>query len=127
MFPVSLFLWWYTTGWRDQVELCGARLSRVSDNFSVTLLLRSLFAPFRQISAEGSQGAGLDAAFRAWLDKLISRCIGAIVRSVLIITGLLLMLCEALVAAARLLLWPLLPFLPVLGAVLMLGGWVPVL
>lgn len=125
MLPISLFSWWYTNGWRDQAELCGARLSRVSDRFSITLLLRSLFSPFRQISADDNYGPGLDAKVRAWLDKLISRCIGAMIRSVLILMGALLLLFEVIIAAVRLVVWPLLPLFPVIGIILAMSGWVP--
>lgn len=125
MLPLSLVTWWYGTGWRDQAELCGARLSRVSDRFSITLLLRSLFSPFRQISADDNYGPGLDAKVRAWLDKLISRCIGAMIRSVLILTGGVLLLFEVILAAVRLVAWPVLPIFPLLGIVLMTSGWIP--
>lgn len=125
MFSVSLFSWWYSTGWRDQAELCGARLSRVSDRFSIGLLLRSLFSPFRQISADVSYGAGLDAKVRAWLDRLISRCIGAMVRSALILTGAILLLFEIIIAAIRLVAWPVLPFFPLIGILLVMSGWIP--
>lgn len=125
MLPFSLITWWYGTGWRDQAELSGSRLSRVSDRFSITLLLRSLFSPFRQISADDAVGAGLDAKVRAWLDKLISRCIGAMVRSALIVTGVILLIVEIIIAAIRLAVWPVLPFFPVLGIILMISGWIP--
>lgn len=125
MLPFSLVTWWYGTGWRDQAALCGARLSRVSDRFSITLLLRSLFSPFRQISANDAVGAGLDAKLRAWLDRMISRCIGAMVRSALIVTGVMLLIIEAAVAALRLVAWPVLPFFPVLGVIFTMSGWIP--
>lgn len=125
MFPASLFSWWYSTGWRDQAKLFRERLSRVSDRFSITLLLGSFFAPFRQISAEGSYGRGLDAKFRAWLDKLISRGIGAMVRSALILTGAILLLGELVIGGLRLAIWPLLPAFPVIGILGMASGWVP--
>lgn len=125
MLPLSLVTWWYGTGWRDQAELCGSRLSRVSDRFSVGLLLRSLFSPFRQISAEDATGRSIDVQVRAWLDNLISRCIGAMVRSAIILVGVLWLSVEAVVAVSRLILWPLLPVLPLIGFVLMTSGWIP--
>ncbi len=125
MLALSLVTWWYSAGWRDQAALCSSRLSRVSDQFSITLLLKSLFAPFRQISADTPSRGGLDAKFRAWLDRLISRGIGAMIRSVLIVTGVLFLACEVVIASVRLVSWPLLPVLPVIGLILGLSGWVP--
>lgn len=125
MLPLSLVTWWYSAGWRDQAELCGGRLSRVSDRFSITLLLRSLFSPFRQISADDNYGPGLDAKVRAWLDNLISRCIGAMVRSALILTGAILLFFESIFAALRLVVWPVLPIFPILGIIFVMSGWIP--
>lgn len=125
MFPLSLFLWWYSNGWRDQAELLARRLSRVSDQFSIGLLLRSFFSPFRQISADDNYGPGLDAKLRAWADKLISRCIGAMVRFALVLAGTVWLLMECILGLMRLVAWPLLPVAPVIGIVLMTLGWVP--
>jgi len=125
MFPISLFSWWYSAGWRDQASLIAGRLSRVSDTFSISLLLGSLFSPFRQISAGTVDGGGFDVKFRAWLDKLISRCIGAMIRLVLIFAGVLLLLFESIFGLIRLVMWPLLPLLPIIGLILVSLGWVP--
>lgn len=125
MLPLSLITWWYSAGWRDQAGLCGSRLSRVSDRFSITLLLKSLLAPFRQISADEPARGGLDVKVRAWLDKLISRGIGAMIRSALIISGAIMLLIEVILAGVRLAVWPFLPILPIAGIVMTLGGWIP--
>lgn len=125
MLALSLVTWWYSAGWRDQAALCSSRLSRVSDQFSITLLLKSLFAPFRQISADAPSRGGLDAKFRAWLDRLISRGIGAMIRFVLIVIGVVFLACEVIIATVRLVFWPLLPLFPIAGLVLWLAGWLP--
>lgn len=124
MFLPGVFLWWYTNGWRDQVNLLIARLSGVSDRFSIELLLKSLFTPFRQTFADGG-GPSFDAKLRAWADRTISRGIGAMVRSALIITGTLLLLFECAIGLIRLAVWPLIPVLPVIGLLLMASGWIP--
>lgn len=124
MFPLSLLSWWYTTGWSDQARLISNRFARVSDFFSIGLLLKSLFAPFRQTFADGG-GPSFDAKLRAWADRTISRCIGAMVRSAIIIVGALALIGEVLLAVIRLVAWPLLPILPIIGVILMSTGWVP--
>lgn len=117
----SLFSWWYTTGWVILLRRVGERVQSVLGFFSVPLLLGSLFAPFRQISAGRVQGS-LQVQLQAWGDRLFSRVIGAVIRSLLIIFGLI---SVAFVAAAGLicvLIWPFLPAAPLLGLFLAGGG-----
>ena len=125
MLVTSLLLWWYGNGWRDQLGLFSDRLARSADYFSIVALLKSLFAPFRQISAGSIGNAPLDAKMRAWIDKLVSRFIGALVRSAIIVIGLIALLFECLFGIIRLLVWPLLPFVPVAGIILAMMGWMP--
>lgn len=125
MLVVSLLSWWYGAGWRDQTKLVSDRLLGATDRYSIFLLLRSLFSPFRQISAGSVTSGPLDARFRAWMDKLISRCIGAMIRSVLIITGIIMLILEIVVGVLRLIMWPLLPLAPIAGFILMSMGWLP--
>lgn len=125
MLVVSLLSWWYGAGWRDQTKLVSDRLLGAVDRYSISLLLRSLFSPFRQISAGSVTSGPLDARFRAWMDKLISRCIGAMIRSVLIITGAIMLVLEIIVGVLRLIMWPFVPILPIVGFILMSMGWLP--
>jgi hypothetical protein len=121
MVIISLFSWWYTTGWMALIQKGSRRVESVLKFFSVPLLLTSLFAPFRQISA-GRVNGPLGAQLRAWGDRLFSRFIGAFVRSFLIIIGLLIVsLVSAMVLIAALL-WPLLPAAPIIGLLLIGGG-----
>jgi hypothetical protein len=124
MLVVSLLSWWYGAGWRDQTHLVSERLAAAADRYSISLLLRSLFSPFRQISA-GSVSGSLDAKFRAGLDKLISRLIGAMVRTIIIIIGSMALLLGVIFGTLRLIVWPFLPLLPLVGLIMMMSGWMP--
>lgn len=121
---VAFFSWWYGSGWRQEATRIGQTIAKLADTFSIGLLLTSLFSPFRQISV-GKVNGPLEVRIRAWLDKLISRCIGAMVRSTMIVTGIAAIGLTVLFGMLRLALWPLLPAMPLLGAVLMLSGWIP--
>ena len=59
------------------------------------------------------------------IGRLISRCIGAMVRSAVLVVGLVWITILAATGAAWLLLWPLVPLAPVAGAVLFMMGVVP--
>ncbi len=124
MVIVGLLSWWYTIGWKQAAERTALRLAGILDYFSLGLLARSLFAPFRQISA-GKVNGPLAVQLRAWVDQLISRVIGAVIRSMVLVIGAVTLLLSVTVSGVYLVLWALVPLLPVIGLTLMLTGWIP--
>lgn len=116
-----MIAWWYTTAWFKLIHDVQHMAARVLDTFSVGLLLRTLFAPFRQIDAGGVRGP-IGIQLRAWFDRTFSRFIGFGIRTTMIIVGgfaAVIMLCLGAVWA---LVWLCLPVLPVIGLVLTLSG-----
>ncbi len=113
MLAVSFFSWWYGLGWAKESGRVKEQLLTVADIFSIELLFMTLFAPFRQIST-GKVDGPLAVIVRAWFDQLISRFIGALVRSFMIVLGIICLLVLAVVGVVRLVLWPLLPLSPLL-------------
>ncbi|HMS92935.1 MAG TPA: hypothetical protein PKD28_00975 [Candidatus Saccharibacteria bacterium] len=124
MFIVGLLGWWYGAGWRERAQMIGERLMKAYDFFSLDLLLKTLFAPFRQISAGKIRG-GLDAQIRAFFDRLLSRCIGATVRLIMLIVGTVWTTILAVLGLIEGILWLFVPLLPIIGAVMFAIGWVP--
>lgn len=124
MFIVGILSWWYTAGWRQQFVNVQARLSRTLDYFSIDLLLRTFFSPFRQISA-GRVTGSLDVQVRAFFDRLVSRLIGAMVRGAIIVLGTLWIICSTLISGSLAVLWLVVPLLPIAGVVVAMIGWVP--
>ena len=124
MLLVGLVSWWYGAGWRGQVARIAQNLAGVSDFFSVPLLLKTFFAPWRQISADET-GRSLGDQLRASGDKLFSRAIGAFLRFFMIIFGALAMFLLLIFSLIRLIIWPILPLLPVAGFVLMFAIGAP--
>lgn len=120
MLFIALFSWWYTTGWAQLAQRATKRVAGVLDFFSIGLLLKSLFAPFRQISVGKVRGP-LEVQIRAWGDRQISRAIGAMVRLAVIAFGLLATILMVIVSLALLLLWPFVPLMPFIVAVIMMG------
>ena len=94
------------------------------DFFSIGLLLSTLFAPFRQISAGQAQGS-LDNQMHAFFDKLSSRFIGAFMRIFMIIIGLVVMALQIVYGFIVMIIWPIVPLVPVIGLIAMAIGWVP--
>lgn len=124
MFIVGLLGWWYGAGWRNRLRMIVERLARAYDFFSLDLLLKTLFAPFRQISAGQVKGS-LSVQLRAFFDKLLSRCIGAIVRMIMLVVGAVWTTTLAIIGVIEGLLWLFVPILPIVGAVMFAIGWVP--
>jgi hypothetical protein len=124
MFLVGLLQWWYGRGWIDELRLVGRRLRSTSEFFSIGQLAATFFSPFRQISA-GRVGGPVGVQLRAFLDKLISRIIGAFVRSGAIIAGIVTLTLQVIFSSIRLIVWFILPALPVAGLILFAVGWTP--
>lgn len=120
----AFFSWWYTSGWGRQVERSYERLQDVADMFSIGLLIRTWGAPFRQISA-GQINGPIAEQLRIIVDKLVSRMIGAMIRSVMIVIGCGAIILSAIVGMMMVVIWPFMPLLPLAGILLALVGWMP--
>lgn len=115
---MGLIKWWYGAGWLGQLDRAKLAFIKTADKFSIDLLIKTLFAPFRQISA-GESGRDIGSKFAVFVDKLMSRTIGCVMRLTMIIVGTISMLLLAAVSLLRLAIWPLLPAMPVFGLILM--------
>jgi len=117
----DFFLWWYGAGWRRAGLAVLVRARGVLDTFSVGLLARTLFSPFRQIDAGGVRGP-MSVQLQAWFGRVFSRFFGAGLRTVMIFCGLVGAGLSSLFGLVWLVLWPLLPVLPLVGVVAWLIG-----
>ena len=120
----QLLSWWYGAGWRRRAQKISDRLAGTMDYFSMDLLLKTLFSPYRQISA-GSVDGSLEVKMRALIDKLFSRLIGAFIRLILLVIGIITVIFQALFGLVALILWGLTPLIPFVGLALTIVGWTP--
>jgi len=105
----ELLRWWYVTGWLEAVHRIGSWAKGVERTFSLSLLFRTLFAPWRRIVTIG--GKGIDAQMHAALDNLVSRSIGFVIRFVVIIAALVTTMVAMTAGIVMAALWPFLPLL----------------
>lgn len=124
MVIISLLSWWYSEGWLEQISLTKRSFIKLADKFSIGMLLRTLFAPFRQISV-GEQAGKTASLASVIADKLISRLVGSVMRLVMVFVGALALIIYAIISVLRLAGWPLLPLAPVLGLILMVSVGAP--
>lgn len=121
MLVISLVQWWYGDGWRQRAAMARDRLAGTMDYFSIELLLQTLFSPFRQISA-GKVDGPLGVKLRAFADRLISRVIGAMIRIVIVLIGIVTIILQVVLSGVVLVGWAFVPVLPIVGLVLMVVG-----
>ena len=121
---VGIILWWYSGGLLELFRRIGLKITGVVDYFSIGLLLKTLFAPFRQIDA-GVQGRSLSDKFRAFIDRTTSRLIGGMLRGTMIIVGIITIVAFLVVGIVVTALWIVTPLLPIIGLVLSMTRWLP--
>ena len=83
--------------------------------WSVPLLLKTLFSHWRRYQYSYGKGFNFKRYFEAFTFNMISRVLGSIMRSVLIVLGLLTEIFVFLAGAIVFLIWLILPFLLVGG------------
>lgn len=117
MIIFDLLGWWYLEGWRGFGQALIEKMRGALSFFSIGALIRTLFAPFRQISAESG-----GTALQQFTDRLVSRVVGAVVRIFLMIVGVIFFVIEAVLSLALMIIWPLVSILPIVCVILAVMG-----
>lgn len=107
MLALELFTWWYGKGWAKVGKHINQLTREIAQSFSMPLLLRTMFAPWRQIITY--PGASLDAKFHAFIDNTVSRAIGFVVRLIVLLTALIMVGLTVIVGIILAIIWPLIP------------------
>ncbi len=82
-----------------------------ADFFSAHLLLKTLFSPWRRYNWRYSKGFDIGEFFSTLISNIFSRIIGAIMRSVLIILGIITQIFILAIGGIIILFWLLMPFI----------------
>lgn len=105
----SLYIFWhYTKAWRDIFRIIGNYVWFVSNYFSIRLLWRTLFDPWRRMAIVGGKGTG-DSVVGAILVNTFMRGVGFLMRSITIFVGSLALLLTILCSCFLVFLWVTLP------------------
>lgn len=118
---MGIFQWWYGAGWLRHVRRSYVGILRTADTFSLSLLLKTLFNPFKQISAPSVNG-GFPVQLQAFFDRLFSRLVGAVIRTLTILLGMIIITARSLWVLASIIVWTILPLVPIIGIGMWLGG-----
>ena len=104
-------------GLKKRLEDLNNGLLSVADFFSIGMLLKTLFAPFRQISAGVAEGAPVGVRLRMWGDRQLSRFVGAFMRTMLILAGMVVITLRFVYSLVVICFHLAVPILPVIGLV----------
>lgn len=101
--------WWYSRGWGWVArQFFVVYIKRTIDFFSISELLKTLFAPFRQDMLQ-TKGAPLSIKLQAFAGNVISRFFGFIVRISIIGVGVLALITCIFMGALVVVGWPVVP------------------
>ena len=103
----ELLGWWYGPGWAQAIRRIYKWAHGISLELSAGQLLRSLFEPWRRIVSVG--GRSFDVKIKNFLDNLVSRGVGASVRTLVLITAGAAMIAAVIFGIFVAIIWPLIP------------------
>ena len=118
---IVLFLkWWYGAGWGWLFGQYQHKLTSVSRNFSVSILLKTLFSPWKQLTTQ----ATFRNFFQALIDNTVSRLIGFVIRFFVLATAVLIIVLVSLAFAVIAISWAFIPpaFIALPFLMLVVGG-----
>jgi hypothetical protein len=104
---LELLRWWYGPGWMQTIHRIGVWTGAVEHTFAVSTLLRTWFAPWRRIITVS--GRGIDAHIRAALDNFVSRCIGGIIRTFVLLAAAIASFFAFVAGVVMMVIWPFIP------------------
>lgn len=121
MLAIGLISWWYIDGYKLFASKLWTKLGDTIDLFSIGSLLKTLFAPYRQIAANET-GNSIDDKILAFVDRLVSRLVGGVARLGIVIIGIITIIFQMIGSILSLIIWPVLPLTPLLFIMLMFTG-----
>lgn len=122
MFLGAMVTWWYTKGIQRRLDLILSHLMSTVDFFSIRLLVSTWLSPYKQISASYALPDNFIDQLKNMVDKLISRSIGAVVRTFMIAIGLVVLVLQFIFEIMIFSIWLLLPILPIIFLILFVSG-----
>jgi len=120
MLFAEFFTWWYSRGFVELLNKLARLISGIWQKFSVPILLKTLFEPWRRIIEDA--GGSIQDKSRAFVDNLVSRFVGFSIRVIAIITALVLIIISSIFAFILVVAWPLAPLLIPLSVIVGLAS-----
>jgi hypothetical protein len=112
LIPHYIF-WHYRSGIHDYLTVMHRLLQAVARIFSLRLMFKTFFEPFERLG-EHYRGGGVSAFFEAIVVNTLMRMVGIVVRFCVIVVGSMAWLCALIFSVAGIIIWIVLPLLPLL-------------
>ncbi len=122
---LQFWKWYYTRAVKGLINIWKNFIIFVQEYYSIPLLLRTLFSPWKRDVTRKPRGLDIKKLFEALAFNAISRTIGFLVRSVTIIFGLICLLGVIVLGFIALIVWLILPFVLIfliIMGILLLGS-----
>lgn len=110
--------WWYLSGWAWLSKGLVKRLYSIQEIFSVGILAKTLFSPWKQIQTPSS----FQNFFQAAADNLVSRFVGATARIFVLIAALIIWIVTLLAGIICIIFWPVVPLLFIILPLMAITG-----
>lgn len=124
MIIIYALRWWYSAGWRWAWQRSvNQRVTWCIEAFSMKALVRTWFSPFKQTHSN-AKNKSIDLKVQAAVDNLVSRIVGSIARTIILIAGTVCIVGSIISGVIIFLSWsfiPLLPFFAIALTVLKVG------
>jgi hypothetical protein len=116
----DIFGWWYSKGLRDFFIYLKAIFLKIADIFSVKLLLRTFFSPWKR-DITSMEGLPLNQMIQVIVFNLISRIIGAFIKTIILFIYLIALSVFVAVSLFLVVLWVFLPLISIIGLIVGIG------
>lgn len=113
----DIFGWWYSRGIKDFFVYLKALLIKITDIFSVKLLLRTFLSPWKR-DITPLEGLPFNMVLRVIVFNLISRLIGAFIKTIILFLYVIAATFYCFIAIALVFVWLFLPLIVLGGFIL---------
>lgn len=120
MLLIAYFKWWYGVGWKNQLDSIISSTVGTINAFSVKILLKTMFRPWKQITTKSYADTALEDRIKALVDNLVSRTIGFFVRLITLLIAFIAIIAIIVLKVLLVLVWPILPVMPIVLVVVAL-------
>ena len=112
----DIFGWWYTKGIRDFFIYLKAIFLKITDIFSVKLLLRTYLSSWKR-DITSTEGLPLSEILRVFIFNLVSRLIGFIIKTIILFIYLVVLAVFFALAVSLIIIWLLLPLISIISLI----------
>ena len=116
------FSWWYGRGWKNAFYQASNRVSRLAQELSMPILVATLFEPWKQITSYSRPNSPINIKIRVFFDNVFARIVGFIIRTAVLLFGVVACAVVFLGGVIFAILWPAVPLLPILLIVFTVAG-----